>query len=96
MWGLVFLEVIIEAVGVGHSHLVDGLLPAGNLPPSTSRLADAAARFLSWRVDQRVCLSIVQIINHSVFSADSSLVNYTRLRVALRSSLLNDSIEFVV
>ena len=40
--------------------------------------------------------SIVQIINHSVLSADSSLVNCTLLRVALRSWLLNDSMEFVV
>ncbi len=37
-----------------------------------------------------------QIINHSVLSADSSLVNCTPLRVALRSWLLNDSMEFVV
>ena len=40
--------------------------------------------------------SILQIINHNVLSADSSLVNCTLLRVAFRSSLLNDSIEFVV
>ncbi|MFS0409956.1 hypothetical protein ACL1BN_12285, partial [Corynebacterium striatum] len=25
-----FLQVFVEAVGVGHSHLVDGLFPAGN------------------------------------------------------------------
>ena len=37
--------------------------------------------------------SILQIINHSVLSADSLLVNCTLLRVAFRSSLLNDSIE---
>ena len=24
------LQVIVEAVGVGHGHLVDGLFPAGN------------------------------------------------------------------
>ena len=40
--------------------------------------------------------SILQIINHSVFIADSLLVNCTLLRVAFRSSLLNDSIEFFV
>ena len=40
--------------------------------------------------------SILQIINHSVFIADSSLVNCTLLRVALRNWLLNDSMEFVV
>ena len=40
--------------------------------------------------------SILQIINHSVLSADSLLVNCTLLRVAFRSSLLNDSIEFFV
>lgn len=40
--------------------------------------------------------SMLQNINNSVFIADSSLVNCTLLRVALRSSLLNDSMEFVV
>ena len=40
--------------------------------------------------------SILQIINHNVFSADSSLVNCTLLRVAFHSSLFIDSMEFVV
>ena len=43
------------------------------------------------------CLfSLLQIINHSVVSVDSSLVNCILLRVAFRSSLLNDSNEFIV
>ena len=54
--------------------------------PSTSLLAVAEARLSS----------MLQIINYSVLSAESSLVNYTLLRVALRNSLLNDSIELVV
>ena len=29
--GLDFLEVLVESVGVGHGHLVDGLFPPGNL-----------------------------------------------------------------
>ena len=64
--------------------------------PSTRRLVEAATCWPSLaRLAERLSL-ILQIINHNVFNADSLLVNWTRLRVALRSSLLNDSIEFVV
>ncbi|AMO92466.1 hypothetical protein AWU68_2222 [Corynebacterium simulans] len=31
MCGAWFLEVLVEAVWVGHGHLVDGLFPPGNL-----------------------------------------------------------------
>ena len=64
--------------------------------PSTSLLAVAEARLPCFALLAARLSSIVQIINHNVFNAESSLVNWTRLRVALRSWLLNDSIEFAV
>lgn len=59
-------------------------------------LAVAEARLPCFALFAARLSSMLQIINHSVLSADSSLVNCTLLRVALRSWLLNDSMEFVV
>ena len=49
--------------------------------PSTSLLAVAEARLPCLALFKARLSSIVQIINHNVFNAESSLVNCTRLRV---------------
>ena len=90
------LQIFVEAVGVGHGHLVNGLFPAGNSGSFHESAAVAETRLPCFALLAARLSSILQIISHSVLSADSSLVNCTLLRVALRSSLLNDSIEFVV
>ena len=64
--------------------------------PSMSLPAVAETRLPCFALFAARLSSMLQVINHSVFIADSSLVNCTLLRVAFRSSLLNDSIEFFV
>lgn len=61
--------------------------------PSTSRVV--AIPFCFFARLSALLSSMLQIINHRVLTADSSLVNCIRLRVAFRNSLLRDSIEFV-
>ena len=95
VWGLVY-RYLSKRSGKATAIWLMACFQPDTRAPSMSLPAVLETRLPCFALLAARLSSMLQIINHSVFRADSSLVNCTLLRVALRSSLLKDSMEFVV